>query len=392
VRWGIALTLVIGLLILVSVLTSELDDATRPAIELDGPEETVFDWTVDACELWDIPDSPPRAFRDGHGNVRLIAANATNRFMVGRSLDTLEHRCRIALPSANDADPGKFDDKAWIGATYANGNTVYALAHQEYQGHTHPGMCSSGEYEKCWYNSITFAASRDGGATFQPPTPPAHLVASVPYRYEQDAGPYGLFEPSNIVRNPKDGHYYVLVRAEAFADQRYGSCLLRTRNLSDPRSWRAWDGDGFNVRFENPYQPRGVAVSDHLCTPVAPAEIAGMSSSLTYSTYYEKFLLVGNAAGQGGPRPPHGFYFSLSDDLLEWSPRKLIREVEFLWTYRCGDRDPVLHPSVIDPDSRSRNFSTVDERAYLYFVRFHYVNCERTPDRDLVRIPIRFTK
>ena len=54
------------------------------------------------------------------------------------------------------------------------------------------------------------------GRTFTHAAPPRHLVASVPYRYEPDAGPYGLFQPSNIVRRPEDGYYYALIHAEAF--------------------------------------------------------------------------------------------------------------------------------------------------------------------------------
>jgi hypothetical protein len=29
---------------------------------------------------------------------------------------------------------------------------------------------------------------------------------------------------------------------------------------------------------------------------------------------------------------------------------------------------------------------------YLYFTKFHYVSCRPTPNRDLVRIPIEFSK
>ena len=83
--------------------------------------------------------------------------------------------------------------------------------HDEYQGHKHPGRCPSGEYLNCWYNAITLAAStRRRRHVPRRAAAPGHLVAAVPYRYEPDAGPYGIFEPSNIVRNDKDGYYYAM--------------------------------------------------------------------------------------------------------------------------------------------------------------------------------------
>ena len=250
------------------------------------------------------------------------------------------------------------------------------------------------EFTKCWYNSIALGSSDDGGETFTNLPPPGHLVATVPYRYQPDAGPYGLFQPSNIVLNPRDGYFYAFVRAQAFEAQSRGSCLLRTRRLRDPRSWRGWDGVDFTVSFVNPYRVSAESLNGRICKPVAPREIQSMTESLTYNTRFRKFMLVGVAAvHQTNRREPRwGFAFSLSDDLLHWTPRRLLAEVELPWTYRCGDRNPLLHPSVIDPNSDSRNFVTVDDQAYLYFVRFHYTDCKVTFNRDLVRVPISFSE
>ena len=43
-----------------------------------------------------------------------------------------------------------------------DGETVYALIHNEYQGHQHPGYCPQNDYVACWDNSITLGISRDG--------------------------------------------------------------------------------------------------------------------------------------------------------------------------------------------------------------------------------------
>src|SRR5439155_3847627 len=90
----------------------------------------------------------------------------------------------------------------------------------------------------------------------------------------------------------KDDYYYALVVGHHYRKQKEGTCVMRTRDLADPGSWRAWDGDGYNVSFVDPYKPGTTASQDHLCAPVSPDKIGTMSSSLTYNTYFQKFLLV----------------------------------------------------------------------------------------------------
>jgi hypothetical protein len=370
------------------------DDGARPRAKVVGREQRLFDWTRDACEPLDIPDAPARAFRDASGRVQLVVTHYVNRRWTGRSLNDAAHRCDVIMASGLDPDPAKFNDHEWIGAPYTrDGRTVYALVHNEYQGHAYPGMCKTGDYKKCWYNTITLAVSDDGGKSYTQRPPPAHLVASEPYPYEPDAGPYGIFQPSNIVKH-EDGHYYSLVHAGRFRDQPGGVCVMRTRDLADPASWRAWNGAEFSVKLANPYAAPVEDPRDHVCRVLSPDRIAAMTSSLTYSTYYDKFMLVG-AANLFHPtraRETGGVYFALSDDLVSWSTPKLIEEVEVPWTFRCGDRNPILYPSVLDPESPSRNFETTGRTAYLYFTRFNYQACQQGLDRDLVRIRIEFSK
>jgi hypothetical protein len=83
-----------------------------------------------------------------------------------------------------------------------------------------------------------------------------------------------------------------------------------------------------------------------------------------------------------------GIYYAVSDDLVHWSPRRLLLEATLASRFRCGIRTAVAYPSVIDHESRTRSFETVDGKAYLYFTRFNYESCEQTFDRDLVRVPI----
>jgi hypothetical protein len=217
-----------------------------------GPAQVVFDWTTHRCEDLDIPDLPARAFRGSDGRVQLIAAHFINRRFIGPDLDHLTHECGVVLGSDWNPDPAAFDDHEWIAAPYTpDGTTVYALVHDEYHGWEHD-QCASTVYDpKCWFNAITLAVSTDGGKTYVDHAPP-RLVAGVPYRYVPGDGATGVFSPSNIVRNPRDGYYYTLAYVN-LRDSYIGNCLLRTKNLGDPGSWRAWtSGNIFATTFVDP--------------------------------------------------------------------------------------------------------------------------------------------
>lgn len=360
-----------------------------------GGERIVFNWSEQACVREDSPDLPARAIRDHRGYVQLYLSHYVNRRMTGRSVDRLTHPCQVTLASNDDPSPSRFDGREWIAAPYTlNGRRVWVLVHNEFQGHRHSAaMCPSHTYVRCWYNAVTLARSSDGGRTFQHAPPPRHVVVSYPARYAPDIGPVGAFEPSNIVRDPRDGFYYALVRVHHGAP-RGGACLMRTRRLSDPRSWRGWDGREFRVRFTNPYAATSIHARRRVCTPVSPGAIGDMTQSLTYNSYFRRWLLVGRAGKYDPVRREvvWGIYFSLSEDLIHWSERRLVKEAELPWTYECGDRDPIAYPSVIDPTSRSRSFETSDRRVHIYFTRFNYKNCRQTPDRDLIRVPVEFSK
>src|SRR5439155_18327061 len=180
-----------------------------------------------------------------------------------------------------------------------------ALVHEEFHGWEHPGWCpTEGEYEGgCWYNAITAAASKNRASSYTQAMPPSQLVASVPYTYVPPAtpgagAPYGVFEPSNTIFNSSDGYYYVMLHVENYQAQQVGACVMRTRNLADPKSWRAWGGPttGFNVTFTNPYTyPYSPSdpQSNHVCQPVSFPQIEKMVNSVTYNSHFNKYLLVG---------------------------------------------------------------------------------------------------
>ena len=322
----------------------------------------------------------------------MFASGYVTRGFTGRSLGTVEHSCHVSLRSGLDPRPSRFDSREWLAAPYTiDGRNVHALVHQEYHGEGSQSACPSGSYTGCLYTSVTLASSSDGGTNFSQRPPPQHLVAGPPYRYFPDSGPYGLFQPSNIIR--RGGYFYAALQMERFRRQRRGTCLMRSRRLADPKSWRGWNGNRFSVRFANPYARR-LRPRKHVCEPIALPEIGVMSQSLTYNTYLDRYVLTGPSGVRrpGRRRVTWGFYFSLSKDLIHWSPRRLIVRSELPWTHRCRDGDSLTYPALLDPASSSRNFETTGRRPYLYFTRIHYDACRMSLDRDLVRRRVEFRK
>jgi hypothetical protein len=366
-----------------------------------GAEQTVFDWTTESCEQWDIPDMAPRAFRDDRGRVQMIAGHYVIRRSIGPDLNSVQHECTVLADSGYNPDPSMFDDREWLYSTYTvDGRRIYGLVHQEYREWAHGNLCPFPNWPergaKCWFNSITSMSSVNSGDTWSHAAPPSHLVAALPDRWVSGTGPYGMYSPSNIIYRPSDGHFYALVRFQLPNDGDEGTCLMRTRKLGVPSSWRAWDGDSFTVRFINPYVESGVSREAHLCKRILSGDIHVLSKSLTYNTYLGKYMLMDSYGplNASGIREP-GVYYSLSDDLIHWSHRKRLMSAEVTSTYGCGDQAPIRDPAVLDPSSTSRNFETVGKTAYLYFTRFNIVDsgtsCPMTADRDLIRIPIEFS-
>jgi hypothetical protein len=360
------------------------------SISVTGPAQTVFSWAKDRCEDLDLPDLPARAFRDADGRVQLIAAHYINRRFIGPDLDHLTRDCSVILQSDHNPDPAAFDDSEWIGSTYTfDGHTIYALLHSEYHGWEHPGQCADNSVLNCWWNTITFGVSNNGGSTYSHATLP-RLVASVPYRYIPNGGTTGAMSPTNIVHNPRNGYYYALVyitQQPPGQSPNYAlDCLIRTKDLADPASWRAWSGGtNFDTTFIDPYRSTDNP-TDHLCRGVSPDKLVDpnlgsfVPGSLTFSAYADQWIFVGVSAG--------GFYYSLSPDLIHWSQRRLFYPAPVPWTYHCGDPDPVHYPSLLDPNSTSRNFETTGKTAFIYFTLFHTSGCTQGLNRDLVRVPI----
>jgi hypothetical protein len=342
--------------------------ATEPEVSAGrpGPAQPVFDTRTQSCERIDIPDANPRAFRDYRGEVHLIATHFVARAMRGPGLDRLTRDCRVIYRSPEDPDPAHYQDRNWLMSFYTeDGRRVAALVHSEYEADTVPSMCAPQQpKDGCWWNAITFAQSRDGGYHFRQPPAPASVVASPPYPYEErhQAGPVGYRSPTNILKS--GNFYYAMINDWPFQAQQYGACLIRTASLFEPSSWRAWNGSAFTVRFVDPYRDAHTDPRAHVCPPLFPGE----AESLAIDRRTGGFV-VARFAPDRRFGPP-GLYLSASADLIHWSqPALAVATRELLRAEEPG-RWRYDYFSLLDPTSVDRNFATIGDVPFVYYVRF----------------------
>lgn len=352
-----------------------------PAPRVSGSAETVFRWESERCARWDIPDAPARAWRDGTGGVRLIAGSEETRAERGPSLDALARDCAVLHRGGHADDPGAYDDRSWIASVFTlDGRRVEALAHVEHHGHLRPEQCV-GDYGQCWRNAIVALVSTDGGRTFARDG----LVAALPYVYDgaQD-GRTGYFNPSNVVR--RGDHLYVFVFAEAHGAQRRGACLLRRPVTGGAADWRAWDGRGFDARFADPYRERVADPRAHVCAPLAGLD-GTISSVVRRDGLYLAVTPAARRDAAGVLRS--GIHWTVSEDLISWSPPALLWEAPLLWRRDCAAPAVFAYPSLIDGDAVSRSFEDVDETFWLYVTEAPLDDaCRVGPRRNLLRLPV----
>lgn len=306
----------------------------------------------------DVPDGAPHAYRDTSGNLHLFANTFLGYRLAGRDFNDIEHPdCSRMMISGLSSDPSRFRNHEWLISPYTlDGQHVYALVHDEYFGWDYDHGCArpAGAAKHCWYIAISAAWSGDGGNTFGPP--PAgygKLVATLPYGFSNDMAVAGYGNPTNIFRNPHDGLYYALIGAFGYRAQKSGRCLIRT---ADFRSWNFWTGKDFSGKFVDPYEKKadagaGGGAAGGICTPV----YSGSLVSIVYSPHLDLFVGVG---GQHGG----GFSYSSSQDLVHWADAQQLMAP--------GRSVSISYPSLIDENSKARNFDTTGNRPYLYFVQF----------------------
>ena len=392
------MTILFRLLVLAAVLAGTAWATEPPGRDVPGLTLQVISLPVPAipgarpgCDPLDIPDTPARAIRLRTGEVQLYASHFKNRVERGEGLLTLKHDCRVVLSGGEQDEPAAYDDRAWIVSPWTDGTTIWAIVHDEFQGHRRPSLCPSGRYMDCWYNTLTAAVSTDGGRSFVPKLgrgpghrPARALVAALPYRYDQvGLGHHGYFNPSTIVT--LDGAQYVMAFATHTLLQREGNCLLRTTGIDDPAAWRAWDGAAFRVTFIDPYSAPQ-APEGHVCAPVGAGRLRWPVTSLVRHQASGLFIATMLDGARGG-----GVFYATSPDLIRWSEPAKMMDGAGLEGFDCADAPPIAYPSVLDARSADPNFATVADDALLFFVRFTVLDCRTGMDRELVRARVRIS-
>jgi hypothetical protein len=359
-----------------------------------GAEEVVFQYKRDACIPGDNPDNPARFVRLGDGSLLLSASQPLYWFeSFGADFYSLKRSCTPAMPSPNSPDPSTFKNRQWIFSTYYDGSAIHALVHNEFHDPVN-SLCLAGTTppnpSSCVYVSIEYGTSSDGGHTFSQNPSPLHLVAPAPVQWTPPASgapaatyAYGYWAPTNIVHSP-DGFYYAMFIAidPSNSPQRQGICTMRTANLADPTSWRAWDGTAFALQMTDPYTGPPPAVCQRNYS-------INLNDSLTFNTYLNKFMLVGISEFQG----QCGVFFSLSSDMINWTVSQFVVHKYVPMPTTCslspgGLAGDAAYGAIVDHDDTTPNFERPGRTPYLYYSRFN----DNGADRDLVRVPLIFTQ
>jgi hypothetical protein len=370
----------------------------RISVAVGTTKEVVFRWATDRCDDWDLVDQPARFVRAEDGSLVLFAVSRTIGQYLNRGADfgSLKRVCtQPVLVQTDRCTAESYENWEWLWSVYREGDRWHALIHNEYHdpiaSTCKPGDTSPGN--PCWYNSITYAVSTDGARSFSKPAPPAHVVAPAPGIWIPPPAPVaesyveGYRSPSNIVRGT-DGYYYALVNAISTTNAAQWLCVLRTDTLGDPASWRAWDGNGFNLAMTSPY------ATGHATPPCADVKTMVDGSGLTYNTYLGRYVHVDIGDIWVVDRFVCGVFFALSPDLIHWSRPELLVEANLPWCSANPQSQAVLepvtvsYPSIVDHGDTTSNLERTGQTPHLYYARFN--DC--CLDRDLVRVPLTFTR
>jgi hypothetical protein len=343
-------------------------------LELEGKPRFALEWTK--CNTDDVSDAGLRPFRRSDGKILAFANNQADNFpLIGTNLLNLRKDCSPAYISKHDGDPSAFNDQIWIAATWTDdGIHVMAIGHQEYHGEK-VGRCSVKSFNQCRYGSLVHMISDDGGLTFRK-TQSRPLAAP---SQRQSAGQehiVGFSQPSNIFEH--DGWKYVFILSDGGGRQPSGgTCLMRSRQPMDPKSWTIFDGQDFRPSSFDPYR------DDEQAAPIC-ARIPRLNG-LVWSVLNVRGsgILVALLTIIAPETNAVKLATSTSFDALHWSPLMALPDIDMQWTNRCP-KSPMMHyPSLVDVTSSRRNFDDTGFYPQLFLTLIDIDHCKFTMDRRL---------
>jgi hypothetical protein len=417
----------------VALKTAISPSAEPISIKIAGDKQPIPVWSsTDSwkkCHLIDVPDTPARAFVGRNTTtIQLVCGAIGYHDMHGLSVFNQTRSCKVAWNATLDPDPSMFAGNEFLDSPFRFDNgTVIALIHTEYPGdvyhscnalqdkeedqHGHQNHRMENRHQQemhnlqqkltyptCWTVTIGLGISYDWGQTWQHVAqPPHHLVAAVPYRYNQSYLAYGWGDPSNIVYNSQDGYYYVtMYNRNQVGVQPPGVCVARTRDLMDPKSWRAWNGSSYSTSFIDPYRDNPKIMVDHICETITfhPAEKYSKEKcnifGLVWSVYLNQFVAT---IGCSGPQS-HAFHFAISRDLIHWSNVQEFYSQSNLPPDVAAMTTSFNYPTFMDMNAYSRhndaNFYTIGKQAHLFWTSLGH--SPYTDGRHLWATAVEFVK
>lgn len=286
------------------------------------PPEVVYPYDADGCGPNDYSDNPARPILAGVDHklqVLWFASGSrgtptpTPGYLKGvgtpvgqngaKDILARMHRvkdasgnCETYISNGDTTNPVEsYNNRMWFQTPWSgdDGN-IYGLVHNEFR--SSPGAGNN------FYAAIVGASSQDGAATpfhmFTAPNTPAGsntpvIAPPLPYPPGNHAA-VGMTANSNIIRWGR--YYYVLVARQmksidpALAN---GTCIYRTDNIRDFRSWMGWGGSGYTVPTVSAYPNNLPDPSSYLCTPVLPGASGSFAWSWSYNTVLHKFIILG---------------------------------------------------------------------------------------------------
>jgi len=346
-------------------------------VSIAAAPEVVFD-SRNGCDREDIPDIALRVFRRADGQRVGFGSHYTTRTFMIDADGSFRRDCALVLTSAKNPDPGRYDDRTWIAATWTDdGKTVIALGHNEFQGNQHWGTCAYREYLQCWYNSIVLLKSVDAGRTFAR-IPGAMPIANADFTHAERQGePRGFFEPSNIIK--KGGFFYTLIFTAGAGEQKRGTCLFRTKRLEVDSAWEYWTRSGFAPSARDPYRQK-MPTTDP-CQPLR--NLRGPAWSIVRHRGTGLYLA---SVGVQNPNMQTGVIeISVSKDLLHWSAPVAVLNVPIIWSQIRSDQRRYSYAALLDLTSADRNFGDVGDRPQLYLSEIDISGGNTTFNRRLIR-------
>lgn len=325
-------------------------------------------------------DSPNHPYRDASGNLYITCGHSENyRFLIPDLNNPYSWVLQgMTLNSAREAPESAYNNRHWLFAVWANGNTMYAIMHHEWYMNTYtvdgiPGNNSNNPtYQR---HAITWAQSTNGGASFAV-SPTANSTRCIMIPEPSGVQPAmaamnGWLHPSNIVQ--EGSYYYATVEQRSLVTSttvNQGVSLIRTTNPGSPTGWEFWNGSAWEQVNHASYQGNLSYQQPHRFFPTNGINIAVsgeyvMIQSIRKHVPSGKWVLFGYFGGVAGY-----FVYATMDSLANPAPSALnvisnANQEDFI---SAGGR----WISVFDPASPDQNLQTITGNTATVLVTRNY--------------------